>query len=122
MKSRILLVDDHELFRKGIASLLASDWEICGEAANGKEALQRVRELKPDLIVLDVGMPIMGGTSAAREIRRIAPEAKILFLSMHEAETVAQLGKLAHVEAFLSKGCSPEKLKETIASLLNPTP
>jgi DNA-binding NarL/FixJ family response regulator len=114
------LVDDHELFRKGIASLLGSDWEICGEAANGREAVQRVRELKPDLVLLDLGMPVMGGTATAREIRRIAPDVRILVLSMHESDSVEQFGKLVHVEAYLTKGCSPKKLKETIAALLNP--
>jgi DNA-binding NarL/FixJ family response regulator len=91
-----LLVDDHELFRKGIAPLLETTWDICGEAANGKEAVQKVRELKPDLVLLDLGMPVMGGTAAAREIRSIAPEIKILFLSMHESETIEQLGRRAH--------------------------
>lgn len=122
MKSRILLVDDHKLVRKGIGCLLDSDWEICGEAANGAEAIQKVRELKPDLVLLDLGMPIMGGTTAAREIRRIAPETKIVFLSMHESETIAELGKLVHIDAYLTKGCSPESLKKTIADLLNPGP
>jgi PleD family two-component response regulator len=71
---RILLVDDHELVRKGLRSLLDEDWEICGEAANGAEAVGKVRELKPDLVLLDLGMPVMGGTEAARAIRSIAPE------------------------------------------------
>ncbi len=86
------------------------------------DAIEKVRELRPDLVVLDLGMPLMGGTTAAREIRRIAPEIKIVFLSMHESETIAQLGKLVRVDAYLTKGCSPENLKRTIADLLRPAP
>lgn len=118
MKSRILLVDDHELVRKGIASLLAAEWDICGEAANGNEAVRKIRQLKPDLVVLDVAMPGMGGAATAREIRTIAPETKILFLSMHDSETVAQLAKLARVDACLNKDCSPDTLKKVVHSLL----
>jgi DNA-binding NarL/FixJ family response regulator len=120
LKSRILLVDDHELVRKGIASLLGAEWDICGEAANGNDAVRKIRQLKPDLVVLDVAMPGMGGAATAREIRSIAPATKILFLSMHDSETVAQLGKLARVDACLNKDCSPDTLKKVVRSLLPP--
>ncbi len=119
LRPRILLVDDHELVRTGIASLLEADWEICGQAVNGADAINKVRQLKPDLVLLDLGMPILGGTAAAREIRKIAPEIKIIFLSMHESETIGALSKLVHVDAYLTKGCSPEKLKQTIRGLLD---
>ena len=119
MKPRILLVDDHQLVRDGIAGLLESDWEICGQAANGQEAIDKVRELNPDLVLLDLGMPLMGGTAAARQIRAVAPATKIIFLSMHESESIEQLGKLVDVDAYLTKTCSPEKLKKTIAEVLS---
>jgi DNA-binding NarL/FixJ family response regulator len=119
LKNRILLVDDHELIRKGIRSLLSSDWDVCGEAANGAEAIDKVHTLKPDLVLLDLGMPVMGGTAAARAIRKIAPEIKIVLLSMHGSESMEQLEKLVHIDGYLSKGCSPETLKQTIQSLLN---
>ena len=119
MKPRILLVDDHQLVRDGIAGLLESDWEICGQAANGQEAVDKVRELNPDLVLLDLGMPLMGGTAAARQIRAVAPATKIIFLSMHESESIEQLGKLVDVDAYLTKTCSPEKLKKTIAEVLS---
>ena len=117
MKSRILLVDDHDLVRKGIRSLLDSDWEIF-EATNGKEAVNKISELNPDLVILDLGMPTMGGTAAAWEIRRIAPQVKIMFLSMHASEAIGPVGKLVQADAYLSKGCSPETLRTTIAGLL----
>ncbi|HWF39922.1 MAG TPA: response regulator transcription factor [Candidatus Acidoferrales bacterium] len=121
LKSRILLVDDHELVRDGIACLLENEpeLEICGQAANGQEAIQKVSELKPDLVLLDLGMPIMGGTQAARQIRKLAPDIKIVFLSMHDSDTIEQLSKLIEVDAYLTKGCSREKLKKTIRSVLS---
>jgi DNA-binding NarL/FixJ family response regulator len=121
LKSRILLVDDHELVRAGIACLLENEpeLEICGQAANGREAIEKVSELKPDLVLLDLGMPIMGGTQAARQIRKVAPEIKIVLLSMHDSDTIEQLSKLIEVDAYLTKGCSRDKLKTTIAHVLS---
>jgi DNA-binding NarL/FixJ family response regulator len=117
---RILLVDDHELVRKGLRSLLDEDWEICGEAANGAEAVGKVRELKPDLVLLDLGMPVMGGTEAARAIRSIAPETKILVLSMHEPSE--HFAKLVRIDGYLTKSSSAETLKKAITSILSNTP
>ena len=68
---RILLVDDHEIVRRGIASFLATRWEVCGEARDGLEAVAKVSELKPDVAILDLSMPVMGGTAAARQIRSL---------------------------------------------------
>jgi DNA-binding NarL/FixJ family response regulator len=118
LKSRILLVDDHQLIRKAIGCLLESDFEICGEAENGKEAVEKAQELKPDLVLLDLSMPVVSGTEAARAIRKLMPKTKIVFLSMHESETIAELSRLAGADASLSKGCSPEELKQTIAVVL----
>ena len=116
MKPRVLVVDDHELVRKGLALLLEPDWEICGEAENGKEAIRKAQQLKPDLVILDIVMPVMGGTTAAREIRRVAPATKIVLLSMHEPVTVQELGKLGRVDACLTKDCSAERLRNTLSA------
>ena len=64
-------------------------------------------------------MPVMGGTAAARQIRAVAPDTKIIFLSMHESESIEQLSKLVHADAYLTKGCSRAKLKKTIAEVLS---
>jgi len=117
MKPRVLVVDDHELVRKGISLLLESDWEICGEAENGKEAVRKVQQLKPDLVILDIVMPVMGGTAAAREIRRLVPGIKIVLLSMHEPVTVRELGKLGRVDACLTKDCTAEELRNALSAL-----
>jgi DNA-binding NarL/FixJ family response regulator len=120
-KSRILLVDDHELVRKGLRLLLETSWEICGEAANGEEAVGKVQELRPDLVVLDLGMPVMGGTVAARGIRTVAPETKILILTMHESESFEHLSKFVRIDGYLTKSSSPETLRKTITSILSKT-
>lgn len=110
MPARILIVDDHLAARTTIRSLL--DWhgfQICGEAANGREAIDRVIELKPDIVLLDINMPVMTGTQAAMEIRRIAPQVKILFFTIHEApDLIARLRPFAH--GFVSKSAAGTEL------------
>ena len=87
LKHRILLVDDHEVVRKGIAALLNTRWEVCGEARDGAEALEQVRQLKPELVILDLRMPGMSGTIAAKAIRRAVPDMRMMLLSVHDSET-----------------------------------
>lgn len=120
MKPRVLVVDDHRMVRAGLASVLSTNWgyEVCGEAENGLEAISKVRELKPDVVLLDLSMPVMSGTAAARHIRQLAPATKIIFLSMHESASVAELEKLVGADAGLSKSSPIEELHETIIALL----
>lgn len=84
MRKRVLLVDDVAVVRTTIRALLEQhSFEICGEAADGQEAIEKVKELKPEIIILDINMPVLNGVRAAMEIRRIAPEACIVFLTAH---------------------------------------
>ena len=84
---RILLVDDHEVVRRGIRALLESrrHWRVCGEAATGRDAVKKVKGLKPDLVVLDLSIPDMDGTDIAREIRKTLPETEILVFTMYDS-------------------------------------
>jgi DNA-binding NarL/FixJ family response regulator len=116
---RILVVDDHEVVRFGIVSLLKDSWDVCGEAANGLEAIEKVRELQPDLVLMDLRMPIMSGTEATRQIRVLSPNTKIILLSMYESETVVELARLMGADACLSKRCAATDLRKAIAAVLS---
>ncbi len=87
-KIRILLTDDHTLFRQGVKTLLASepDMEVVGEAADGAAAVEKAAELKPDLVLMDIGMPGPSSFETTRQIKRSRPETKVLFLTMYDDE------------------------------------
>lgn len=87
-KIRVLLADDHTLFRQGVRHLLSSetDLEVAGEVANAADAMERASELKPDVVLMDVAMPGSSSFEAARQIKRIRPETKVLFLTMYDDE------------------------------------
>jgi DNA-binding NarL/FixJ family response regulator len=89
---RILIADDHEVARKGIRSLLEdhAGWEVCGEARDGREAVECANTLKPDLLLLDLGMPNLNGLDAARQILATTPDARILILTVHDSEQVVR--------------------------------
>jgi DNA-binding NarL/FixJ family response regulator len=87
-KIRVMLTDDHTLFRQGIRTLLdaESDIEIVGEAANGTESVDKIGPLRPDIVLMDIGMPGLSSFEAARQIKKIRPETKVLFLTMYDDE------------------------------------
>jgi len=87
---RILIADDHSAVRSVLRALIEShaDWQVCGEAVNGFEAVVKTEELKPDLLVLDVAMPIMDGIRAAREISKSSATLPILMHTMHSSRTL----------------------------------
>lgn len=89
---RILIADDHEVVRRGIRALLdcRSGWKVCGEAATGKEAVRKVAELKPDIVILDINMPELDGLEATREIREAHPQTEVLILTMHDSGHAAK--------------------------------
>ena len=85
MSARILIVDDHATARIAIRQLLEwGGFEVCGEALDGKHAIEKVIELKPEIVLLDINMPVMNGITTASEIRRISPSTKIVFLTIHD--------------------------------------
>jgi DNA-binding NarL/FixJ family response regulator len=116
---RILIADDHEIFRRGLRSLLESHshWQVCGEAANGREAIDRVRELRPDVVVLDVTMPEVNGLEAAKEIRRQMPESKVVILSQHEPALMKQSALAAGAGAYVTKSEVSRELMIAIESI-----
>jgi DNA-binding NarL/FixJ family response regulator len=102
---RILIADDHEVVRRGIRSLLESHlgWEICGEAKDGREAVDLSRELKPDLVLLDIGMPNLNGLDAARQIIANRPLTRVLVLTIHDSDQVVRDVLAAGARGFLLK-------------------
>lgn len=117
---RILIADDHEAVRKGVCAILGSrdDVEICGEAENGKEAIEKAVALTPDLIVLDITMPVLSGFEAAREIRRILPHLPILILSMHESNQLIEEAKKIGVQGYVTKTQVGGTLLQAVDALL----
>jgi two-component system nitrate/nitrite response regulator NarL len=110
---RVLIADDHEIVHIGVRAFLRDkhEWEICGDAENGRETIAKVRNLSPDIVILDLSMPVMNGFEAASEIRRIAPSTKIIFYSIHDVPTTAnEVG----ADAFVSKSTSAEELIATM--------
>ena len=91
---RIMVADDHEVVRKGLVSLLQAqpDWQVCGEAGDGREAVDKATQLKPDVVILDIGMPSLNGLEATRQILKEVPSSKVLVLSSYsDDEYVHQL-------------------------------
>jgi DNA-binding NarL/FixJ family response regulator len=89
---RILIADDHDVVREGVRAILRKrpDWEICGEAANGQEAVSQIESLQPDVVILDITMPKMSGLDVARKIVHNIPRSRVLMFTMHDSETVEQ--------------------------------
>lgn len=90
MKLRILIADDHEVVRRGLCALLQSHegWEICGDAKDGREAVEKAKLLKPDVVILDVGMPILNGLAATRQLLQQNPQQKVIVLTITDSDQV----------------------------------
>jgi len=89
---RILIADDHAVVRTGLRTLLESrsGWEVCAESSDGRDAVKKASEFKPDVAVLDIGMPLLNGVEAARRIHKSSPRTEILILTMHESDDLVQ--------------------------------
>jgi DNA-binding NarL/FixJ family response regulator len=116
---RILVADDHPIFRFGLCSLLGSheSWEVCGEAADGREAIEKCRQLKPDLLILDICMPRLNGVDAARQILKDNPAQRILVLTSVDSEQVVRDCLEAGVRGWVFKSDGTEDLKAAVEAM-----
>jgi DNA-binding NarL/FixJ family response regulator len=116
---QILIADDHEVVRHGVRSLLQNHegWEICGEATDGRDAVEKVARLKPDVVILDIGMPNLNGLGAARDILREEPHTKILILTIDESEQVMREVLNAGARGFLLKSDAGRDLVAAVEAL-----
>ena len=117
---RILIVDDHDLIRQGVRFIFSRDSQfvICGEAANGADAIEQVKKLNPHAVILDISMPVMNGLEAAAEIRRLAPKTRIVILTMHDSVQMRNQSQEAGADAFITKSQVASKLLQVVQSLL----
>ena len=116
---RILIADDHELMRRGLRSILATrpDWEVCGEAVDGREAIEKTQLLKPDILLLDISMPRIGGLGVARAVSRDVPNTRVLILSHYEESEMRPQALEAGARGYVSKSEASQQLLTAIESL-----
>jgi DNA-binding NarL/FixJ family response regulator len=117
--TRVLLADDHTMVRQGLVAILKSEpeFEVVGEASDGNEAVERAVALRPDVVVLDVAMPRLGGLEAARRIRKAVPETRILVLTMHEEEEYVLRMVRAGAAGYLVKDGAAAELVQALRAL-----
>jgi two-component system response regulator NreC len=102
---RVLVVDDHAVTQKGIQSILGAwpEWQVSGEAANGEEAVQLTKDLNPDIVLMDISMPGMGGLAATRAIHKVCPDATVLMLTLHDSLEWVETALHAGARGYLLK-------------------
>jgi DNA-binding NarL/FixJ family response regulator len=111
---RILIVDDHDALRKAIRNLLESVFEICGEATNGMEAVEKAAELKPDVVVLNILMPVMDGFETARTIRTVSPRSRIVILSSHTDKRLLEEARNVGAVCYVPKSEAGRELVDAV--------
>ncbi|MBZ5664425.1 MAG: response regulator transcription factor [Acidobacteriia bacterium] len=119
MKLRILIADDHEVIRRGLASLLLAHdgWEICGEAKDGREAVAMARQLKPDVVILDVGMPNLNGLAATRQLVQHNAQQKVILLAITDSDQVIREALDAGARGFVLKSDAARDLVSAVEAL-----
>jgi len=121
MDAKVLIVDDHEIVREGIRRLLTRsrpDWEIMGEATNGKQAVEAVQKLHPSVVVLDVTMPGMSGLEAASHIAKLQPDCRILIFTMHDSDRLSAEVRSAGAHGYVQKSQASRDLVDAMETLL----
>jgi DNA-binding NarL/FixJ family response regulator len=115
-RARILIVDEHDALRRAIRNLLESsrEFEICGEATNGVEAVEKAAALKPDVVVLNILLPVMDGFEAARKIRMVSPRSRIVILSSHTDERLLEEARNVGAVCYVPKAEAGRELLDAV--------
>ncbi|HET6931612.1 MAG TPA: response regulator transcription factor [Candidatus Acidoferrum sp.] len=115
----ILIADDHAVVRTGLRTLLESRtrWQVCAEAADGRDAVEKAAKHKPNIAILDIGMPLLNGVETARQIRKISPATEILILTMHESDDLVQQVIEAGARGYILKDEADRVLLDAVQSL-----
>ncbi|MBV9966552.1 MAG: response regulator transcription factor [Alphaproteobacteria bacterium] len=121
---RILLADDHDVVRRGLKALLQerSDWDVCGEAVNGRDAVDLAEKLQPDIAVVDLMMPDLNGLEATRQIRKVSERTQVLIFTMHYSEGVIQDVLEAGARGYLLKDDAERHIATAVETLLRHQP
>jgi len=119
MKVRILIADDHEVVRRGLSTLLQSHegWEVCGEATDGRAAVEKARELKPDVVIVDIGMPGLNGLAATRQLVQQDPHCKVIVLTITDSDQVIRESLDAGARGFVLKSDAARDLVTAVEAL-----
>jgi|SRR5450755_1147460 len=117
---KVLIVDDHAFIRRGVQGILKAypEWQLCGEADNGNDAIRMAKELNPEAIVMDVSMPGLNGVEATRAIRKTNPNVKILLLTLHESSELVRTAFQAGVNGYLLKTDAEQELVRALHVVL----
>ncbi|HSZ60584.1 MAG TPA: response regulator transcription factor [Terriglobales bacterium] len=119
MSLRILVADDHDVIRQGVISLIKADlgWEVCAEASDGRAAVDKAKELKPDIVIIDIGMPLLNGLDATRQIIKENARVKVLILTMADGDRVVRDAFEAGAQGFVLKSDASRDLVAAIHAL-----
>jgi len=119
MKLRILLADDHEIVRRGLCALLQKreGWEVCGEASDGREAIEMAKQLKPDVVIVDIGMPFLNGLDTTRQLIELDPSFKVIVLTITDSDQVIREALDAGARGFVLKSDAARDLVSAVEAI-----
>jgi DNA-binding NarL/FixJ family response regulator len=117
-RPRVLMADDHSLILAGLRKLVEAECEVVGEVEDGRALIEEAQRLKPDLILLDISMPLLNGLEAARQLRKLVPDSRLIFLTMHASPTYATEAFQAGASGYLLKRSAASELSQAIKFVL----